>query len=397
MRVVIVDPSNFTPPYDQELVRALHELGVTVTWPGRRRRPDDPFPADEPMPQPHYYRASEALRGRLPSALLLILKSIEHVIDSIRLIGEVRKLGADIVHFQWTPIPLVDRWVLAAIRRSRGVVLTVHDSTVFHGNASSPLQRHGWHALLRVPDRLFVHVESARRDLVEAGIEADRITVMAHPVFPKPDEQRLRQALDDNPPADLGYVADRVNFLLFGRLAEYKGLDPLRPAVASLPESVREKTRVVLAGRAAFDVERYERALEEDGLIDVFVLKLGFLPDEALWAAIAQADVVLFPYTDIDASGALMLALPYCPAIVASDIGVFADLLSDGATALLAPPGDIDALAGAIGRMVTDENLRQRLGGALQDLVAEELGWDTAARRTSAVYRGLVEAAGDRR
>jgi glycosyltransferase involved in cell wall biosynthesis len=75
--------------------------------------------------------------------------------------------------------------------------------------------------------------------------------------------------------------------------------------------------------------------------------------------------------------------------IVASDLPAIREVLTDGRTALLVPPGDPQALAHALVRVATDQSLAAALGAAAAAL-APEFTW---ARRAERLERALAEAA----
>ncbi len=387
VRCALLDPSNFTPPYDQALCASLSDLGLQVTWFGRAIRADDPFGTDGHLPEPFFYRLSERLRGRAPNFIGLLVKAVEHTYNMAKLPHELIRRKFDVVHFQWTPIPLLDHRVIRKIRKSIPVILTVHDTAIFHGNSSHTAQRHGWDKVLRGVDAVIVHVNSVIESLVDLGVERNRIHLIPHPIFPKPDKDIIDSALVKYSSESLGFCDGKVNFLLFGRLAPYKGLDTLLAALEKIPSETKTRMRVVLAGRAAFDVATFRQEIEAAGLQDTLIINAKFLPEEELIAYLARCDVALFPYHDIDASGALMQALPYSPAIIASRIGVFEELLDHQKTALLVEPADAKALAEVLARMVTDESLRESIRAEVDTVTGDKLSWPVAARSTAKLYR----------
>ena len=76
--------------------------------------------------------------------------------------------------------------------------------------------------------------------------------------------------------------------------------------------------------------------------------------------------------------------------MVASNIGGFAELLRDGETGLLVPPGDVAGLARAITRLVEEPQTRARMAVGLVDLVGAIPSWDTIAAETEGLYAAAI-------
>jgi glycosyltransferase involved in cell wall biosynthesis len=72
--------------------------------------------------------------------------------------------------------------------------------------------------------------------------------------------------------------------------------------------------------------------------------------------------------------------------VVASAVGGLLDLVVDGETGLLVPPGDVDALRLAIEQLLGDPELRRRLGEAGRRRAAERFSWDIVTRETLELY-----------
>src|SRR4029077_10038301 len=144
-------------------------------------------------------------------------------------------------------------------------------------------------------------------------------------------------------------ASDRVRFLLFGKLKSYKGADVLIEAFRLLPPVIRDQAEVQIVGKPYMDVEPLQRAARALG--PGVRLDLRFVPDVEMSDLLALADVIVFPYREIDVSGVLMAALRYGRPIIASRIGGFVELLVDGRHAILVPPDDTSALAEAMARL----------------------------------------------
>ena len=161
MKIAVLDPSNFTPPYDQSLVTALKMQGADVRLLGRAVRRDDPVDINLVQPEAVFFRYSELWRGKLPKSIYLFLKAAEHLWQTIFLPNYLWNEGFTLVHFQWTPIPLLDQFAILRMKKKLPVIITVHDSKLFHGNASSKLQTIGWRRVLLSADQVIVHTRGA--------------------------------------------------------------------------------------------------------------------------------------------------------------------------------------------------------------------------------------------
>jgi starch synthase len=76
--------------------------------------------------------------------------------------------------------------------------------------------------------------------------------------------------------------------------------------------------------------------------------------------------------------------------VVASRVGGIPEVVADGETGLLVPPGHPDALARAINELVAAPERAQAMGEAGRRRAVEEFGWDRIAEQTALLYRSLV-------
>jgi glycosyltransferase involved in cell wall biosynthesis len=79
-------------------------------------------------------------------------------------------------------------------------------------------------------------------------------------------------------------------------------------------------------------------------------------------------------------------------AVVATDVGGNNELIRDGATGLLVPPGDPQALCDAILRLLADPSLRASLGANAREFVSKDYSESSMISRYEALYRSLVSA-----
>lgn len=381
MKVAILDPSGFTPPYDHHLCGALQRSDVEV-----RLYTSPAYPYDNDSTEYQivrtFYHISDGYfdgDGRVKTGV----KGIEHFVDMALFTIDLSRWEPDIIHFQWLPLPIVDEQFLRVLKRIAPVVHTVHDTTPFHDASTSHLQLWRAKAVRQRFDWLITHTERGRATLKSDGVNENCISVVPHGVIRYEGESSLAETACRRP-----FAENRV--LLFGTLKPYKGIDVLLRAFASLPSSVRERTELYIAGRAKMDISQLKSLAERLGIDSRVVWDIRFVPDAEIPALIQSADIVALPYRDIDQSGVLMTILPYAVPIVATHIGGFAETLTDGRHGRLVPPDDPVAFSEALETLLCRPNERERMEEQLRQLATETHAWGTIAMRTVKLYRHLT-------
>jgi glycosyltransferase involved in cell wall biosynthesis len=375
-KVALIDPSLFTLPYDVKLVEGLRGLGHSVSFYGKALGREESAPEGVKLVQ-HFYPEMQSWGiSRWPAGVLKVAKGALHLRSMRRLLDVLRAEQPDIIHFQWLPLPIIDRTFIGALRTISPLVVTAHDSRPFNASPSSIIQKLGAISALGRFDRVVVHTEQARRRLVEYGVEPDRIARIAHG-FLHDDMAAPRQAHATNNDKP-------ICFLLFGKVKPYKGADLAIEAMRRMPAELRERCVLRIVGKPYVDTTPLIRAAAELG--PCITLDFRHVPDEEIPSLWNEADVLLFPYREIDMSGVLMAALAAARPIVASKIGGFTELLEHGRTALLVPPHDSDALSAAMCRLVREPATRRDISQNIRALVATIPTWRTIAAETAAVY-----------
>jgi glycosyltransferase involved in cell wall biosynthesis len=364
LNVLLVDPSLFTAPYDAALTSGLVGSGVSPLWATRPVRDGDRIEIPLQYVDDFFYRkVDSAGKGKVK----LLLKSVAHVWGLLKLIKLTWNRKPDVVHVQWTVLPLVDTFAMMAIKITTPVILTVHDTVPFNGEKISIFQRFGFKWPIQIADKVIVHTQSGRRNLIDAGIPADKISVIPHgPLsLPIPIPQRGGSSSDG-----------KWTFVLFGEIKPYKGIDLMVEAVARLPEDLRQKTKVIVAGRPRMDLTSLIERIAELGLQDTVILRPQRQTEEEMALLFGEADSFVFPYRQIDASGVYFLVKALGRWMIASNVGIFAEDMSDGETGTLVPPGDINALSEALADSIKN---RVRPKGATVDDAWLEIGGATVA------------------
>jgi glycosyltransferase involved in cell wall biosynthesis len=378
MRVALIDPSLFSLPYDRALASGLGRIGHAVELHGRALRSGDGSPGPIALRKSFYPISESRLCQSLPGPLRLGAKGVDHAWSMWRLIKQLRKEAPDVIHFQWLPLPVMDRAFLGALRKVAPIVLTVHDTNPFNGEASASIQRRGVETCLFQFDRLIVHTKQGEGRLQKLGLPKERITVLPHGM------------LVDPVPTAPDPMDGRLTFLLFGKIKPYKGADLLIKALAALPPALRAQARVRIVGKPYMDVAALQAQAVAAGV--VVDIETGFVEEEDIAGLFSAGTVATFPYREIEASGVLFLALAHGRPIIASRLGAFGELLTDGRHGALVPVEDVPALTGALQHMLIDRAFAAACAAEVQDLAKSIPDWDRIAERTVGVYREALRA-----
>jgi glycosyltransferase involved in cell wall biosynthesis len=183
----------------------------------------------------------------------------------------------------------------------------------------------------------------------------------------------------------LGVDGDEVLLLAVGNLSTRKGHALLLSALAELPRQLPETAwRCVIAGRGE-ERERLERQLMALGLGERVTL-LGHrddIPDLQ-----AAADVYVMPSYWEGMPLAILEAMSAGHAVVASAVGGIPEVIRDGETGVLVPPGSPLALAQALRRVIAEGDTRDRLGAAARQRFDAEYRIEVMADRYERLYFG---------
>lgn len=362
MRVRIVDPPAYTPPYDHALATALAGAGAEVELVtsefrhGPRPEPDGYQLVD------HFYRHGSALP----------LKIAQHPIDMLRL----RRLPAtDVTHFQWLPIQSIDRHLLP----EGPTVLTAHDVIP---REPRPGQLGALSKTYNAVDAVVVHSKHGRDVLIDAlDVAADRVHVIPHGVF-----EHLLHAPGAKPlPPELAAV-DRPVVLQFGLMRPYKGIDLMLEGFAAADPDAE----LWLVGAPRMDTQPLKELARDLGVADRVRWIERFIGDDELGAYFERADVVALPYRQIDQSGVLFTALAFGKPLLVTRVGGFGEIADEHRAALAVEPASIEAIAHGLAGLLADSSERERLAAAARALASGELSWPQIARRTLALYESLL-------
>jgi glycosyltransferase involved in cell wall biosynthesis len=379
MRVHVVDPSAYTPPYDHALCTALARAGAEVKLVTSR------FDYGQVAPEEGYERRELfyglAHRGKAkkrrgppgggPRARRgVALKLVEHVPEMLRYRRLARE--ADIAHFQWLTVQPIDGRLLPRHDRASGRpkrVLTAHDVLP---REPRPGQLIAQQRLYERFDAVVVHSEHGRRRLTrELGIDPSRVHAIPHGAF-----AHLAQAPAASPP----HETDKPVVLCFGLMRPYKGLDMLVEAWQGI-----ENAELWIAGMPRMDITELQAKAPPNVRFDP-----RFIGDGELPAYFQRADLVVLPYREIDQSGVLFTALAFGKPLLLTDVGGFPEIAATGA-ARTVPTGDPTALHDALAALLTDPAALSEMAARARAAAAGRYSWEQIAEAHLRLYEQLLE------
>ncbi len=325
---------------------------------------------------------------RLPALPRRALKLVEALLNMAALTLRFLVSPPDVIHVQYLAmlrwrLPL-DLWfLLLCQRRGSKLVLTVHD-LLPHDTADR--FRQTYTQLYRRVDAIICHSDHIRTRLeAEFGVPAGKISVIPHGPFfydmAGAEAAQTKQVLKVAP--------EQLIVLWQGIIFPYKGLDLLLNAWQKVESQAPGATLVVVGTGSPALLEQYREQTRQLALERV-VLTLRFVSPQELVDLYRAADVVVYPYRAITTSGALATGLALGKTIVASDLPVFRELLTDGENALLVDATDAEALSHALLAVLRDSALRGRLAGRVSQMGFGEHSWSLIAEQTAVVYHGVV-------
>ena len=301
----------------------------------------------------------------------------------LTLSAELRKHPVDVLHVQFTAPPFCPC----------PVVVSIHDLSfehlpqTFKRRSRTQLRLTVRHTARRAA-RILSLSEYTRSDIMATyGIESDRIEAIpiAAPdhfctVIDKRELQRVRH----------NYGIDRDYILSVGSIQPRKNLARLVKAYAQLRGdcSADKLPKLVLVGKCAWLYDETLRTLDELGVRDSVILT-GYVPESDLPALYSSALCFVYP-SYFEGFGLPPLEAMKCGApVIVGNRTSLPEVVGDAG--LTVDPFDIDAIAGAIRKLMNDSTLRATLSQKGQER-ASAFTWRDTARQTLRIYQEVARS-----
>jgi starch synthase len=185
-------------------------------------------------------------------------------------------------------------------------------------------------------------------------------------------------------------ISDSPSVLYLGRMDPYKGVEYLLRAAHIVVEHI-PKVKFIIAGGSRFDRSNVQDYLTSSKIRRSTIFT-GYLPRSEIPLLYSACEVFCYPSmwegfgltpAEAQASAKPVVAFNHC---------AIPEVVKHGETGILVNPGDYKKLADAIVRLLSDPDLRRRMGEEGRRRVEKLFNWDEAADKTIEVYRQVAES-----
>lgn len=172
------------------------------------------------------------------------------------------------------------------------------------------------------------------------------------------------------------YDEKKINFVFFGRIEKYKGINVLLDAYYELEQRYNDQVTLTVAGNGDFSPYKKDfQRLHHATLINRYIED-----DEVDGLFYGKNVITVLPYLDATQSGVVNIAMQNSNLIIATQTGGLAEQLGDGKYGLLIPPSDSKALFEVMEQVVLHYHDYDRMRQAAHESL-KKLSWEYLAKK----------------
>lgn len=301
-------------------------------------------------------------------------KYLRKIAITLKLVRLIRKFDPDIIHYQSGGEP----WILFGLPllKNYPLIATIHDAAHHPGDKPPAIFLEIKNYLLsRWTDQLILHGKQ-QAEIILSHFNAPPEKVNTIYIGPVNIYQKLACGAIPTEPHTI---------LFFGRIHIYKGLEILLSAMPLIADHVPD-IRLIIAGSG--DCARLPAMCENHPAW--FEVYNRHILAEEVPEIMSRAAIVVLPYIAASQSAVVSVAASFSRPVIATNVGSIPEIVEDGKTGLLVPPGDSYALAQAIIQLLSNPNTCQSMGIAAQNKINSELSWSDAAKKTIDIYEKAI-------
>jgi glycosyltransferase involved in cell wall biosynthesis len=302
------------------------------------------------------------------------------MVEMMRIIRDVQP---DVLHVQETNDFWYDLTLL--INKMPPLVTTIHDVYRHPGDRQlAPGAEYTRKIAFHRSQQIIVHTHVLKQLLTQTfRVPSSRISVLPHGELGSLYQRRGRGTFLSREPHTL---------LFFGRIWPYKGLKYLLEAMPLVAERIPD-VKLIIAGRG----EALEHYFPNGVNAKRYEILNDFIPNTDVLGLFQRSALMVLPYIESSQSGVAALSYGMATPVVASRVGGLVEMVRHGEDGFLVPPQDVHALAEAIGHVLSDSDLQNRLQAAAMARCRSDLNWLNIATQTIDIYQRVTETARKKR
>lgn len=371
LKVVQFDAFALTPYYNIALSQALANAGCEVRY-VTSKYSYDVFPNSPSFTTDELYFSWQSVY--CSQSLKKIYKLLSYAFGHQAFLKSLLIEQPDIVHFQWSRIPLFDLPLVENIKKlGIPVVHTIHDVEPLF--SYTDVQRLA--SVYGAADKLIVHGQSNHLELLRKYpfVKETNVQIIPH-IVPIHHFSGITRS---EARTDLSIPQDAPIILFCGSIRRYKHLENLIEAYL-LARKKRSDLWLIIAGLQMYkEISREIRRLQHQAAIH-----LKYIPIQMIERYHRAANIAVFPYSNISQSGALITAMSFGLPVIVTDIGAMPETICGNGWVV--PANDSEALATALLKATEDLYRLEVMGQRSLDLIAERHSGEIIAEQTICLY-----------
>jgi len=336
MKILLIDPINYTPYYNYNFLNSLLEKGLNVYL------ITSVFTYDNIKIPPQLSDNIIFFYDKIKYKNLL-LKVLIYIYLQKDLIKFIKKSKINIVHYIWFPVKAVDFIILLYLKifLKIPVVYTshnpVHHEAKFYNFFIDKI-------IYKYVDRIISLTNFVKSEIIKLdGSLKNKIKVIAHGDYNsllsvyEPNKELKKTILD--------WKKDGPLLIYHGAIRPYKGVDDLLRLFKQLRDK-EKKLKLILAGRP-FKVHKHEidGMIKQYNLHDAIYTDLRFVPLVDLLTYVSVSDVGLLTYKSASQSGVVPIYYYFGVPVMVTNVGGLPEMVESGKTGyLICNINDVDTI-----------------------------------------------------
>ena len=175
-----------------------------------------------------------------------------------------------------------------------------------------------------------------------------------------------------------------TNFVFFGRIAPYKGLDILVPAFSALPF---DQARLSIVGTGTLPDDIIS-AIESDERIEC---RNEWLDESDVGTLLIDQDIMVLPYSEASQSGAIMSAFGAGLPVIVSPVGGLAEQVDQNVTGVILEETTVDCLHQTMQQLCEQPDIIEKMKNVIQGRSSQNSQWNSAVSGLAELFKQVAK------